>query len=246
MDTYLFPMIQAGVLGIKEEEEGLHRVFSAAENLSQQSGETGETAQSHRRGVVDLTSGYFGLYSKYKQQILYGGNRDESTAKAIYRIIAASPEANGFYKSKGVSALIPEGYTLLESRFDQEIDRSGRRKDITLSEWKRPGWTYHSKGVWLSQHAGPVEQEKQIPEVDTPFLTFIGSSNLSTRSLKLDVELSSLILTSSPTLRKAMGDEVQNLQRYAEPVGKETWALPERKVSWLATVLVALGVEGML
>jgi CDP-diacylglycerol--glycerol-3-phosphate 3-phosphatidyltransferase len=77
-------------------------------------------------------------------------------------------------------------------------------------------------------------------------LTFIGSSNLSTRSLTLDTELSMVLMTSSPTLRKALGAEVRQLDSQAERVGEETWRKKERRVSWLATVLVALGVEGML
>lgn len=62
-------------------------------------------------------------------------------------------KANGFYKSKGVSHLIPEGYTLLESRFHRDLVRKGRDWDdatqtgIELTEWNRPGWTYHAKGA---------------------------------------------------------------------------------------------------
>lgn len=77
-------------------------------------------------------------------------------------------------------------------------------------------------------------------------MTFIGSSNLSTRSLTLDTELSMLLSTSSPSLRRALGSEVKTLDKDAEEVGEETWKKEERRVSLLAKVLVALGVEGML
>lgn len=92
-------------------------------------------------------------------------------------------------------------------------------------------------GVWLSEL---VEGSQK------PFGTFIGSSNLSTRSLKLDVELSNMILTTSPSLKKALGAEVSNLRSHVQRVGEDTWKLPERHVSWRARALVALGVEGML
>lgn len=69
---------------------------------------------------------------------------------------------------------------------------------------------------------------------------------MSTRSLKLDTELSMVLMTSSPTLRRALGNEVRNLDKHAEVVGGETWKKEERRVSWLAWLLVALGVEGML
>ena len=90
--------------------------------------------------------------------------------------------------------------------------------------------------MWLSPTQAPGH----------PFLTFIGSSNLSTRSLTLDIELSLLLMTSSPSLRRALNAEVKALDKYAVDVGEETWKLEERKVGWLARVLVALGVEGML
>lgn len=79
-----------------------------------------------------------------------------------------------------------------------------------------------------------------------PFLTFIGSSNLSTRSLKLDTELSLLLATSNADLRAALGHELRALRAHAHDVGPATWATKERHVSLMSRVLVALGVEGML
>lgn len=91
-------------------------------------------------------------------------------------------------------------------------------------------------GIWLSP-PGPSAH---------PFFTFVGSSNLSNRSLKYDTELSLLLMTSSPSLRKALGQEVQNLQLNARDVGEETWKEENRRVSWLAWLLIKLGVEGYL
>lgn len=94
-----------------------------------------------------------------------------------------------------------------------------------------------SSGVWLSETTDSSYR---------PFGTFIGSSNLSTRSLKLDVELSNMILTTSKSLSKALSSEINNLRTHVHRVGAETWRLPERRVSWQARALVALGVENML
>lgn len=55
-----------------------------------------------------------------------------------------------------------------------------------------------------------------------------------------------MISTSSPSLRRQLANELKNLNRYTQDVGAETWQRPERRVSWLAKVLVELGVEGML
>lgn len=55
-----------------------------------------------------------------------------------------------------------------------------------------------------------------------------------------------VMMTSSSTLRRALDTELKHLDEYATQVGEETWKLEERQVSWLAWLLVALGVEGML
>lgn len=76
------------------------------------------------------------------------------------RIVAASPQANGFYGSSGLSGRIPEGYTLYEQRFINAVKRAGRlwKKNpnsvlggsgVLLSEWSKPGWTYHAKGWFI-------------------------------------------------------------------------------------------------
>ncbi|WVQ85456.1 hypothetical protein IAT38_007621 [Cryptococcus sp. DSM 104549] len=233
VDTWFWPVLQAGVLGIKEEERAMAQIWGAVkDSYADKGAEGGEGGGGQVE--VDLTSGYFGLYKKYKQAVI------ESPAPV--RVIAASPKANGFYGSKGFSRLIPEGYTLLESRFHRDTVKAGREWNeekstgVRLREWEREGWTYHSKGMWILPS----------PAGSKPFLTFIGSSNLSTRSLTLDTELSMVMMTSSPSLRRALGQEVKGLDEYAGDVGEATWKEEERRVSWLAWLLVALGVEGML
>ena len=103
MDTYFWPVIQAGVLGIKEEEKGLGRVWEAVgqsfspANVAQVEktviAEDGQQEMKEEEKVVkgvqvDLTSGYFGLYDKYKRMVI------ESPAPV--RVIAASPKVSLF------------------------------------------------------------------------------------------------------------------------------------------------------
>ncbi|KAI4527319.1 hypothetical protein K525DRAFT_187069 [Schizophyllum commune Loenen D] len=166
----IFPVIQAGQFGVREEENALALLFK---HLQIYGGESGQ------RPLVDLTSGYFGLYRPYQELILASKNVDTS-------IIAASPKANGFYGSSGISGRIPEGYTLLEQRFMRAVRQAGRQADVRLHEWHREGWTYHAKGIWVSP--SPTEP---------PVLTLFGSTNLNSRSAHIDTELSFIMVIPS-------------------------------------------------
>jgi CDP-diacylglycerol--glycerol-3-phosphate 3-phosphatidyltransferase len=123
-DVELIPMIQSGPLHIREEESALYRLFDAV--------------KSSPRALIDLTSGYFALYKLYHPQVFDSQSR--------WRILAASPKANGFYGSKGISGRIPHGYTILESQFWRGVKRAHKENLVELREWERPGWTYHAKG----------------------------------------------------------------------------------------------------
>ena len=98
-------------------------------------------------------------------------------------------QANGFYRSKGVSGRIPEGYTLLEQRFWRGIIRSNRvwsgQHCVQLHEWVRDGWTYHAKGIWVTPTGDSTSDESG----NYPVMTLFGSTNLNSRSANLDTEL---------------------------------------------------------
>lgn len=75
VDTYFWPVIQAGVLGVKEEEAALGKVWEAVRAAY---------PDEEQRVSVDLTSGYFGLYKAYKRAVV--------ASPAPFRVIAASPK----------------------------------------------------------------------------------------------------------------------------------------------------------
>lgn len=158
-------------------------------DLWEEAGELAKEVDKGDKPLVDMTSGYFAFSEEYKTAVL--------DSEVDVRIVAASPkvrrfptgyvlladlslisrtyfslilQANGFYGSKGISGLIPDGYTMLERDFERETRRRGRDwKDpasfsssavgekgertggVEISEWERPGWTYHAKGEFLSR-----------------------------------------------------------------------------------------------
>lgn len=79
--------------------------------------------------------------------------------------------------AKGVAGGIPAAYTKIEKSFIDHCNNTRQQKRVTLSEFIRPGWTYHAKGLWYS-----------LPGQEKPCLTLIGSPNFG-KSCSLENEL---------------------------------------------------------
>lgn len=165
-----------------------------------------------------FTAGYFNPDPSLTSLLL-------STASSSNTVITASPQANGFYGSKGVSGLLPAAYTLLSRRFLESAAKSHRENDVVLKEWKygavnEPGgWTYHAKGLWVS-----LNGEKE------PSISVVGSSNYTKRSYSLDLEVGTVIVTSDEGLKKRLREEKDGLQDYAVSVGMDDFLKTERRV----------------
>ncbi|KIY71182.1 phospholipase D/nuclease [Cylindrobasidium torrendii FP15055 ss-10] len=213
-DVHLHPLIQGGQFNVREEEETLHSLFDYLK--------TDET-----RPLLDLTSGYFNLYKPYQKLVLDAKNINT-------RIVAASPLANGFYGSRGISNRIPEGYTILERRFMKEVRRRG--SSVELNEWEQEGWTYHAKGLWLTPNGS-----------QDPVLTLFGSTNLNARSADIDTELSFMMVVppgkeaeekdsdANMVLRRRLAEEVASIRAHARE-----WRGEERTVRPLTPFMLAL------
>lgn len=184
-----------------------------------------------------FTAGYFNPAPSLTKLLL---NTASSTAAGpsstpVNTVITAAPEANGFYKSPGVSGLLPGAYTLLARRFLTAVQSHGRAADIALKEWRQgtvgqpEGWTYHAKGLWIT-----------LPGDKDPALSIIGSSNYTKRSYSLDLEVGALIATRDETLKKKLGEEQRWLQDHAAPVTQDDFAKNERRVG--LTVRVAMWI----
>ena len=167
-----------------------------------------------------FTAGYFNPAPSLAQHLL-------STASEKGTVITASPDANGFYKSPGVSGLLPGAYTLLARRFLRSVHHQKRDSAITLREWKKGAvdepdrWTYHAKGLWVT-----------LPHNENPSITLVGSSNYTKRSYSLDLEANALIVTENEELKKRLGDEQRWLQENTALVTRDDFAKTERRVGF--------------
>lgn len=172
IDTAVLPVIQMGPFHIRQDEKLTLELLSIAN-------------QNNNHWTIHLTSGYFNFTEKYKSFIL--------KTRARFRFLTASPEANGFFNSKGVSRFLPPAYTYIEKKFYKQVKKANREDEISIEEYKRLGWTYHAKGLWVT-----VENQ-QLPSA-----TMIGSPNFGQRSSERDLEAQALIITDNDQLRKAL------------------------------------------
>ncbi|TVY58992.1 CDP-diacylglycerol--glycerol-3-phosphate 3-phosphatidyltransferase [Lachnellula cervina] len=165
-----------------------------------------------------FTAGYFNPDPSLSTLLLSAASKNNT-------VITASPYANGFYGSKGVSGLLPAAYTLLSRRFLERAQKSGREHDVALNEWRRGtvgekgGWTYHAKGLWISLNG---EEE--------PSLSIVGSSNYTKRSYGLDLEVGTCIVTSDEGLKGRLREERDGMQEFARKVGIDDFLGVERRV----------------
>ena len=153
--------------------------------------------------------------------------------------MAASPWANGFYGSKGISGMLPAAYTHLAKQFLHAVKDKGLSKQVSLKEWRygtvnEPGgWTYHAKGLWIT-----------LPGEQNPSISLIGSSNYTKRSYSLDLEANTLIVTRNQDLMRRLGEEERWLQEHAKTVDETDFEKTERRVGlhvriamWIVTLV---------
>ena len=152
-------------------------------------------------------------------------------------VITASPWANGFYGSAGISGMLPAAYTLLSRRFLRKVSVVGKERSIQLKEWRRgtvgepDGWTYHAKGLWvtLPQQRGLANE---LTEEPGPSVTLVGSSNYTKRSYSLDLEIGAMIVTGDVGLKKRLKEEMEWLQKDAQITTQDDLMKVDRRVGF--------------
>ncbi|XP_064607284.1 CDP-diacylglycerol--glycerol-3-phosphate 3-phosphatidyltransferase, mitochondrial-like [Liolophura sinensis] len=124
-DTWLYPLVQMGPLGITQDEDTMRRLLRSADS-------------GHR---IRLASGYFNLTDQYMDILL-------NQSLAQYEILMASPQVNGFYGARGMTGGIVPAYIYISKLFFQTLSALNQQNRIKLYEYYRNKWTFHVKGLW--------------------------------------------------------------------------------------------------
>ena len=213
---------------------------------------------ARRINSYTFTAGYFNPHPVITSSLLAASSLPKSAPGSI---LTASPYANGFFGSKGISGLLPAAYTHLSLRFLQ----AARGTNIQLREWQRgvvgrqDGWTYHAKGLWVTlpahshqmtaSNAAPNEPPSGIgrSSEDTrantppgPSVTLIGSSNYTTRSYGLDLEVGAVVVTRDEGLMRKLKGEEELLMSYTTAIEEADLETKERRAGWRVRVAMWL------
>ncbi|CAK1547272.1 unnamed protein product [Leptosia nina] len=124
-DTWIFPLIQMGEFGIKQDEHVTCSILKTAP----------------RGGYIRLATGYFNLTETYSKTLL-------QLCKSNISLLMAHPNANGFMGAAGPAGGIPHAYSLIAREFWQQVIEYNQKSRVQMLEYERPGWTFHAKGLW--------------------------------------------------------------------------------------------------
>ena len=184
-DTLVYPSVQIGCLGLQQDER-----FTSA------------MLREFRRGhKVAFTSGYFNITEQYAEAV--------AASEADFDIVIASPEANGFLGSRGISGYIPFVYIRLTELFRGLLASKDRLDAVRLLEYSRPEWTYHAKGLWCHGERAAM--------------TVVGSSNFGYRSVARDVEAQVTVVTTNAALKERLSNEQRNITNWSKLITPETF-----------------------
>jgi CDP-diacylglycerol--glycerol-3-phosphate 3-phosphatidyltransferase len=252
----ILPVIQAGQFNIREEEACLGQLFDHLNRPNSR-----DTAPDFRP-LLDLTSGYFGLFKSYKDRIL--------RSRIPTRIICASPEvrfpvpsnmANSSmsFSLRRMVFTVPREYPVVCQRVTHGSSSGSwllcvpfKLKILSpfLDPWSsgngigmagptmRKVWSLLSPlcvGTNCLSRASIIGIWFSPSPESPPILTLFGSTNLNSRSAHLDTELSFVMLANSATVQKKLQLELQGLRNFAED-----WKGDRRNVRPITKILARL------
>ena len=246
--TFVYPVAQFDILlGAAREKGFLQYEFSTYTStekpaLTKLLASLSEDERLHDSSWV-FTAGYFNIDPAIAEGLIEAApkasspNTNRDHLQRACTVITASPWANGFYGSAGISGMLPAAYTLLSRRFLDKVAALGKEGSIQLKEWRRgtvgepDGWTYHAKGLWvtLPQQRNAANQLIQQPG---PSVTLIGSSNYTKRSYSLDLEIGAMIVTDDEGLKKKLKEETEWLQKDAQVTTQDDLMKIDRRVGF--------------
>jgi CDP-diacylglycerol--glycerol-3-phosphate 3-phosphatidyltransferase len=192
---------------------------------------------------VRLSSAYLNLTTRLRSVLTMFGNNQRGGAPYV---LTAGAMSHGFAPKKNnkstktnglvlFKASIPEAFLTLVKEASQSIIACGGK--VLLYE--RTGWTFHAKGVWISE-SNTTPRPELIDDSASVVSTVIGSGNYGARSEDLDVESNCIIVfndesNATKTIQQTVATEWNNMCKFSTESDNPTFT---DDVSKLTNVVV--------
>ena len=257
--TFVYPVAQFDILlgrasRISAYEYEMPEYTSTEKPLLSKLLQNFQAGKSLQNASWTFTAGYFNIDPEICDLLIdaapAAGSETKqftSTSSKPCTVITASPWANGFYGSAGISGMLPAAYTLLSRHFVRAVAKEGKEPAIALKEWRKGtvgqpgGWTYHAKGIWATLQPPPNETDPDGTKDEVgPSITLIGSSNYTKRSYSLDLEIGAMIVTDDEGLKKRLKQETEWLEKDATVTTKDDLSKGDRRVGFKVRVAMWL------
>nr|CDS33886.1 CDP diacylglycerol glycerol 3 phosphate [Hymenolepis microstoma] len=211
--SVILPLVQMGVYNIRQEVPFVMRILQYLRMYD----------DNESSLEISLTSGYFCPTDKFEEALVAVAQKSIQPPPKI-NVLCAAPEANSFFKSRGLSGGIPAAYREMLISFLRRIaQHPSSLNNIQVKEYFRPGWTFHAKGLWIN--------------TSSTTLNFVGSSNYGYRSRDLDLETQIVVASNDPKVREKIEAERRRLwdPQYLRPVTVEGLSVStEPRFKWYA------------
>jgi CDP-diacylglycerol--glycerol-3-phosphate 3-phosphatidyltransferase len=158
----------------------------------------------------------------------------DGTKRSALTLVTSAPQANSFFRGGRVKKWVPYFYRVFEEQLQRHANK--QKRDLKLLEYARPGWTFHSKGVWTGDSGNREEYN----------CTLLGSSNYSERSFKRDSELNFYFYSLCPQFNTELHAEVDSHLQYTEDVTQKNFKRDGEMSYGIFTKLIARCLQSFL
>ena len=178
--TCIQPTIQCAALGMRHDEMMTKNLLAKLDDIANDEIENFEKTKTKTKTKIKtktayVSTGYLNFHDHFIRLLL--------NMKTNVTVLAASPEANGFFNAAGISGSLPMAYSLIGHR----LLREARAKEVgtfQMCEYHRSGWTYHAKGLWFTKRF-----TEKFNTTLTPPLLVSRSDNRSMDNMSVDSTL---------------------------------------------------------
>jgi CDP-diacylglycerol--glycerol-3-phosphate 3-phosphatidyltransferase len=149
--TCIQPTIQCAALGMRHDEMLTNDLLVKLDGIA-------EDEIENLQKTAYVSTGYLNFHDHFTRLLL--------KLRMNVTVLAASPEANGFFNASGISGSLPVAYSVIGQRLLRAAHAAKKAGAFQMCEYRRRGWTYHAKGLWFTEKVDAITPPKESSQQD--------------------------------------------------------------------------------